>query len=448
MTAPPPYRAETVLAGRYRLDAPVSPVADDGTQRWRATDTVLARPVFVELGPPGSATGSSHGPLAAAGRIAHPNIAAIYDAGSGDERSWVVVELPRGHSLRALLDQHGPLSSGRTVLIGRQVAAALSAAHAAGIAHGHLDLDRVMVTDDDHVKVVGFTGNGSPRQDVTAAGGLIYELLCGHPPDFDAPVSPRRLRAGIPSALDDTVMGALGPGAAEPNQARALAAALAGVDVGADDATPDVVRETTPPVGVTPVARHHRRPRWGARVIALVVLAMALAAAVVVLVFSSGPTRRGAPTTGSASGSTVVVASVAAFDPPPGDLHENDSNLLRLTDGNPATVWSTEFYTNRNFGNLKHGVGVSLTLARRANLRTLVINSPSRNWKAEVYVASQPSTTLAGWGRAIGPPVTVTSSVTNVDLHAATGPMVLLWITDLGDGTPPQVSIGELTVLS
>jgi hypothetical protein len=26
--------------------------------------------------------------------------------------------------------------------------------------------------------------------------------------------------------------------------------------------------------------------------------------------------------------------------------------------------------------------------------------------------------------------------------------MVLLWITDLGDGTPPQVSIGQLTVLS
>jgi putative peptidoglycan lipid II flippase len=448
VTAPPPYQAETVLAGRYRLDAPVSPAADDGSQSWRATDTVLARPVFVELGPPGSATASNQGLVAAAGKIAHPNIAAVYDTGSGDERSWVVVEFPRGHSLRTLVDQHGPMSSDRTTLIGRQVAAALRAAHEAGVAHGHLDLERVMVTDDDRVKVVGFTGIGSTRQDVAAAGEVLYELLCGHPPDPDDPSSPRQLRPGIPAGLDNTVMGALGYGTAEPSRAAALLAALASVDTGGDDATPDVVRDPTPPIGVIPVARHHSRRPWEARVVALAVLAVALVAVVVVLLVWSGPKQRASSPPGRAAGSSVPIAAVAAFDPPPGDLHENDANLPRLVDGNPATVWSTEFYSNRNFGNLKHGVGVSLTLTRNTKLRALVINSTSRNWKAEVYVASQPATTLAGWGHAANTPLTVTSPVTNIDLHGATGTALLLWITDLGDGVPPMVSIGELTVLS
>ena len=448
MTAPPPYQAESVLAGRYRLDAPVSPASEDGSQRWRATDTVLARPVFVELGPPGSATTPNQGQLAAAGRMAHPNIAAVYDTGSGNERSWVVVEFPRGHSLRAIVDQQGPQSAGRTAVIGRQVAAALSAAHAAGVAHGHLDLERVMVTDDDRVKVVGFTGAGSPRQDVAAAGALLYELLCGHPPDTASPPSPRQLRPGVPPALDHAVMGALGYGTAEPNGASGLSADLAAVDVDADDAMPDVVRDPTPPVGVIPVARRAQRRRSEARVIGLVALALALAAVVVALLVSSGSKPRTSPPVATASGSTLAVSSVAPFDPPPGDLHEDDANLLRLIDGNPATLWTTEFYTNRNFGNLKHGVGVSLKLARSTKLRTLVINSPSRNWKAEIYVAAQPATDLAGWGRVVSGPITVTAPITNVDLHGTTGGFVLLWITDLGDSTPPMVSIGELSLLS
>ncbi|HWW53745.1 MAG TPA: hypothetical protein VNY84_08245 [Acidimicrobiales bacterium] len=442
-TLPPDWSA-VMLGGRYRLDTRLGSSTSEGNEWWQATDTVLARPVLVELGQLGIESS-----LAGTGRLAHPNVASVYDTGAEGGRQWVVAELPRGRSLRNLLDRHGPLAPGPTVGIGVQVCAALAAAHRIGVSHGHLDLDRVIVSKEGRVKVGGFTGAGSPAGDVTAAGRLLYELLCGHRPDDGTPVAPRLLRPGVPPALEDVVLGALGGGNRSITDAETLRSALADVDVGTDDAIPDVVREPTPPAGTGPLRQRRRRPWWEPAAVALVVIVAA--AAIALAVVSRNGSGNGPTAPGRAGGAGAIsVAKATAFDPPPGDGKEDDAALPLLIDGKPDTVWSTEFYATRDFGHLKKGVGVYLTLNGPTKLRTLAINSPSRGWLGQVYVANAPPpSALAGWGRPVAS-FAVNGQVTSVSLGGAQGSLVLVWITDLGSAPPPQVKvdIGELSLSS
>ena len=436
----PPDWSTVMLGGRYRLDSRLGSPTEEGSEWWQATDTVLARPVLVELGQSGLES------LPGTGRLAHPNVSAVYDTGSDDGRPWVIAELPRGRSLRQLLDGHGPFAPGPTVGIGLQLSAALAAAHRIGVSHGHLDLDRITVSEEGRVKVGGFTGSGSPTEDVTAAGCVLYELLCGHPPDSSAPVAPRLLRPGIPPALDDAVLGALGRGVSPIADAEALRLALTEVDAGSDDAAPDVVREPTPPVGTRPLRRRRGRPWWELVAVAAIVAA-AVAAIILAVVSGKGPGHGTAASGTAAGGGAFTVARATAFDPPPGDGQEDDARLPLLIDGNPSTLWSTEFYTTHDFGRLKKGVGVFLTLNSATKLHTLTINSPSRGWTGQVYAATSAATTLAGWGKAVAS-FSVNSQVTSVGLGGVRGSVVLVWITDLGSAPPPQVKvdIGELTL--
>jgi hypothetical protein len=443
-TLPPDWSA-VMLGGRYRLDTRLGSSTSDGNEWWQATDTVLARPVLVELGQFGIES-----PLAGTSRLAHPNVTSVYDTGAEGGRQWVVAELPRGRSLRNLLDRHGPFAPGPTVGIGVQLCAALAAAHRIGVSHGHLDLDRVIVSKEGRVKVGGFTGAGSPTSDVTAAGRVLYELLCGHSPDSaGAPVAPRLLRPGIPPALEDVVLRALGGGDQPITEAEALGSVLAGVDVGADDAVPDVVREPTPPAGTGPLRQRRRRPWWEPAAVALfVIVAAAAIALAVVSRKSSGNGPTGPGTAGGAG--AISITKATAFDPPPGDGKEDDAALPLLIDGKTDTVWSTEFYATRDFGRLKKGVGVYMTLNGPTTLRTLTINSPSRGWLGQVYVANAPPpSVLAGWGRPVAS-FAVNGQVTSVSLGGVRGNLVLVWITDLGSAPPPQVKvdIGELSLSS
>src|SRR5262245_60655268 len=53
----------------------------------------------------------------------------------------------------------------------------------------------------------------------------------------------------------------------------------------------------------------------------------------------------------------LPLAPAGVYDPPPGDGHENDSQVSNAVDGDPATAWSTEHYTH---GFSKDGVGIVL----------------------------------------------------------------------------------------
>src|SRR5512140_708783 len=70
----------------------------------------------------------------AASALSHPHICSVHDVAEQDGQSFIVMELLRGTTLRDRI-RAGPLSIEEQLRIGRQVADALDAAHAAGIVH-------------------------------------------------------------------------------------------------------------------------------------------------------------------------------------------------------------------------------------------------------------------------------------------------------------------------
>ena len=93
----------------------------------------------------------------AASAIKHPSIVEIYDFGwaedeGGEHRSaYIVMELMDGESLASRLARVGKLPVPSALLVARQIATALGAAHRAGIVHRDLKPDNVFLVPDPEV---------------------------------------------------------------------------------------------------------------------------------------------------------------------------------------------------------------------------------------------------------------------------------------------------------
>nr|VTP02540.1 Serine/threonine-protein kinase PknD [Mycobacterium riyadhense] len=92
----------------------------------------------------------------AAGRLTEPHVVPIHDYGEIDGQFYVEMRLIDGASLRTLLRRHGPLTPASAVAVVRQVAAALDAAHAAGVTHRDVKPENILVTDNDFAYLVDF----------------------------------------------------------------------------------------------------------------------------------------------------------------------------------------------------------------------------------------------------------------------------------------------------
>ncbi|NKE57485.1 protein kinase, partial [Lentzea sp. PSKA42] len=110
---------------------------------WRARDEVLHREVAIKqlLLPdlrPGQVDAACQramreGRIAA--RLHHPNAIGVHDVVIEDGKPCLVMEYLPSRSLSAVLAERGTLPPAEAAKIGAQVAAALAAAHAAGIVH-------------------------------------------------------------------------------------------------------------------------------------------------------------------------------------------------------------------------------------------------------------------------------------------------------------------------
>ena len=85
----------------------------------------------------------------------HPNIAAIHGLEESDGIRALVLELVEGPTLADRIKQ-GPISIDEALPIAKQIAAALEAAHEAGVIHRDLKPANVVVKDDGTVKVLDF----------------------------------------------------------------------------------------------------------------------------------------------------------------------------------------------------------------------------------------------------------------------------------------------------
>jgi serine/threonine-protein kinase len=190
-------------------------------QVWRARDTLLDRPVAVKVLRSEFAGDSTFvARFRAEARhtavLAHRNIAALHDYGevaageSGPEQlAYLVMELVEGESLSDLLARERRLGVDRTLDVLQQTAAALAAAHAAGVVHRDVKPGNILVGSDGIVKITDFgiawsassvpltqTGQvvgtahylspeqaagskAGPASDVYALGMIGYECLAG-----------------------------------------------------------------------------------------------------------------------------------------------------------------------------------------------------------------------------------------------------------------------------
>ncbi|MBS44526.1 MAG: hypothetical protein CMH83_15450 [Nocardioides sp.] len=279
-------RPGDLLAGRYRL---VDLLTESGDGRfWRGHDEVLERHVAIHV----IAAGDQRAPrlMEAARRSAtvhDPRVLRVLDADDSGDVCYVVNEWGWGASLDVIANGTGTLSARKAAWLVAEVADSIGTAHAAGVAHGRLVPENVLVDRTGGVRVIGLCvdaalhglSEGRPQEDLTDLAGLLYCALTTRwagasgsnvtpaPRDHGQVLRPRRVRAGIPRPLDAACDVLLHPDeahrhadlAAEVSSARGLSAFLAdfvGDPAGMDRAllasTPDVLPDeelvTLPPV--------------------------------------------------------------------------------------------------------------------------------------------------------------------------------------------------------
>jgi TPR repeat protein/tRNA A-37 threonylcarbamoyl transferase component Bud32 len=199
----------------------------------------------------------------AANAIQHPGIVEIYDFGhhQADGRAFIVMELLQGESLQQRLERLRGLAPADAVLLTRQIAGALGAAHRASIVHRDLKPDNIFIVRDpevpggERIKLLDFgiakladpsvvpahertragVIMGTPtymapeqcrgsvdidhRADLYALGCILYRMVCGRTPfagmgqgetlaaHIHVPVPPpRALVPGLPPALEALIL--------------------------------------------------------------------------------------------------------------------------------------------------------------------------------------------------------------------------------------------------
>ncbi|HEY3354291.1 MAG TPA: serine/threonine-protein kinase [Polyangia bacterium] len=289
--------------------------------------------------------------------IKHPGLVDIFDFGyDASGSAYIVMEYLDGESLAGYLRRVGPVGTSTVCAIGRQIAAALATAHAAGIVHRDLKPDNVfLVPDPDQpagvrVKILDFgiaklvtdggmtasmktrtgavmgtpiymspeqcrgAGQVDARTDIYSLGCILFEMVCGRPPFvhegvgeiiaaqiFEQPIAPHVIEPTVVPALERVILRAL---AKTPDERQHTMEQLKGeLDVVTSG------RFETRAIPLTPTMERLVVPRRSPVVVPLVIglLLVGGAGAVAVVKLAGG----GAPSAAKPDG------AVAAAVPPP-----------------------------------------------------------------------------------------------------------------------------------
>lgn len=250
---------QSALGDRYVLDEEIGEGAMGIV--YRARDVRFGRPVAIK-----AVSREAVSDLGAArflkeihrsGRLVHPHILPLLDAGEEGERPWYVMPLLADGSLRERIAS-GPMDMDEALAILRGVAAALDHAHAQGLLHCDVKPENILLVGD-HAYVADFglsraihlravrewerppeidTAAGTPayvspeqargrteldpRSDVYSLACVLFEMLAGRPPfaggsttevvqrRFDTvPPDLRALAPGVPESVISVLSAAM-----------------------------------------------------------------------------------------------------------------------------------------------------------------------------------------------------------------------------------------------
>jgi serine/threonine protein kinase len=339
-----------LLAGRYRLGSRI----DEGGagEVWQARDERLDRDVAIKI--LGATADEAFRERFAdearrAASVIHPNVVTVFDEGRDGADAFMVMELVRGRTLRDIVADRGPLRPHEAARLIAQIAAALDAAHEAGVIHCDVKPANVIVDQQGTAKLTDFgiarAARGpreheligtaryiaperiegrapTERSDVYSLGLVAYELLAGQPPNAEMdtedllrvrldgkPPSLRSARVGISEEIDRVVAKAL---ARDPQGRYASAGAFARELLAAsqrDDATGVL------PAVTRPLRSGGRREFHVDTTIALLAIVAVLIATLAIFASFQGRAVDARPTTGpSASTAARVAPNVVGKD--------------------------------------------------------------------------------------------------------------------------------------
>jgi serine/threonine protein kinase len=124
--------------------------------------------------------------------LSHPNICTIFDVDTHDGRQFIAMERLDGVTLKTVMARED-IELSRLLDIGRQITAALGAAHAKGIVHRDIKPGNVMVADDGHVKVLDFGLARQFRMPGSDQAGVEGSTIPGRPLGTANYMAPERI---------------------------------------------------------------------------------------------------------------------------------------------------------------------------------------------------------------------------------------------------------------
>ncbi|MDD7812221.1 murein biosynthesis integral membrane protein MurJ [Mycobacterium sp. CSUR Q5927] len=475
----------SIAGGRYRLL-----VRHGGTpvlQFWQALDTALDRQVALTFVDPDQTMPEEQltGVLSRTQRLSQidlSGIARVLDVVRIGAGGLVVSEWVRGASLQEVAGTApSPIGAARAM---RALTAAAEAAHHTGVA---LSIDhpaRVRVSIDGDVTLAfpATLPDAQPEDDIRGIGATLYALLVNRwpldagadgglaPADRDAagnPVKPDAVNPEIPFQISAAASHAIQSdggirGASTLSNLLQQATALheqTELLGPVDDERPAPRREPAP-LDEEMRAERRRRLLIGAGIGGAVILvALLVLASVLNRIFGdvngldktelglSSPSASSSQSASATPGSTVKPVQATVFSPGGEADRPQDAGLA--IDGNPATFWSTDTYSDAvPFPNFKSGVGLVLQLPKPTVIGSVGINVSSTGTRVELRSASTPKptrledTTLLAPAKALQPGANKISA----DSSSPTSNL-LVWITTMGStGGESRAQISEITV--